>query len=92
MVPLPSKTITDKGKLLLELEEIFKRHIAVDTEEQMIGEWCLAVPVFNQTGETIAAIGVSGPNSRLTSKRMKELKPIIQGVGLKISREMGFEK
>jgi DNA-binding IclR family transcriptional regulator len=92
LVPLTSETITDKGELLLELEEISKRHIAVDNEEQMIGERCLAVPVFNQTGETIAAISVSGPNSRLTSKRMKELKPIIQGVGLKISREMGFEK
>lgn len=92
LVPLTSRTITDKGKLLLELEEISKRHIAVDNEEQVIGERCFAVPVFNQIGETIGAISISGPNSRLTSKRMKELKPIIQGVGLRISKEMGFEK
>ena len=92
LLPLTSRTITDKGKLLSELEEISKKHFAVDNEEQMIGERCLAVSVFNQSGKTIGAISISGPDSRLTSKKMKELKPTIQEVGLMISKEMGFEE
>ena len=92
LLPLTSRTITDEGKLLLELEDISKKNFAVDNEEQMIGERCLSVPVLNQNGNIIAAISISGPNSRLTSKKMKELRPVIQDIGLRLSKEMGFEE
>jgi len=92
LYPLTPRTIVDKDKLLLELERVSLKNLAIDNGEQMVGERCLAVPIRNQAGKVIAAISISGPAFRLTSKKMKELKPIIQEIGLKISGQMGFKK
>jgi len=92
LIPQTSKTITDIDKLLVELEKISKTNIAIDNEEQMNGERCLATGIFNQNGDCIAAISISGPVFRLTPSRIRELKSIVLEIGLKISEQLGFEE
>lgn len=91
LIPQTSKTITDIDKLLLELEKISKTNIAIDNEEQMIGERCLATAILNQNADRIAAISISGPIFRLTPRRIRELKSTVLEIGLKISKQLGFE-
>lgn len=86
-----SRTIVQKDRLLSELERISTRNLAIDNEEQMIGERCLAVPIRNHTSKVIGAMSISGPSFRLTPASIRELKPVVLEVGKKLSRELGFE-
>ena len=87
-----SRTIVQKDRLLSELERISTRNLAIDNEEQMIGERCMAVPIRNHTGKVIGAISISGPSFRLTPASVRELKPVVLEVGKKLSGELGFEQ
>jgi len=90
--PLTPKTITQKDQLLQELERVSQTDLAVDNEEQMIGERCLAAPIRDEIGKIVAAISISGPSFRLTPVKMRELKPVVVEISRKISEEMGFKE
>ena len=96
MANLPRKritenTITDFNKLKAELAVIKRESVAVDNGEMDIGLRCLAAPVKDLNGKAVAAISISGPFTRLTNKRIKELKPLVKRVGWEISRAIGYE-
>ena len=67
---LTSKTLTDKGQIRKELRLTKDRGYAIDDEETFDGVRCVAAPVRNHRDETIAAMGISGPSTRLTHERV----------------------
>ena len=73
-------TITEPSQLKSELEKVRNNGYAVDYEEQEEGVRCLAAPVFGPDGEVFAAMSISGPSSRLKSKRMDELVPDLKRI------------
>ncbi|MBI4495809.1 MAG: IclR family transcriptional regulator [Deltaproteobacteria bacterium] len=91
LLSLTRKTITEPDRLLRELRRVARENLAVDHEEQMIGERCLATGLRDQTGQAVGAVSVSGPAFRMTPRRLRELALILSEIGGKISREMGFE-
>jgi IclR family transcriptional regulator, acetate operon repressor len=60
---------------------------AIDELEE--GLTAVAVPVFGETGDAVAAISISGPTLRLTPERIEELRPAITEQGLALSRRLG---
>jgi IclR family acetate operon transcriptional repressor len=56
-----AQTITDPAALKVELQRIQARGYALDEQEYRDGVRCLAVPVRDQRGVVVAAIGVTGP-------------------------------
>lgn len=58
-------TIVDERKLLAHLELVRNRGYALDLGEHENDVRCVAAPVFDQTGKTVAAISVSGPKDRI---------------------------
>jgi IclR family KDG regulon transcriptional repressor len=58
-------TITDKAVFLRELREIRSRGYAVDKGEYEASVRCLAAPIRDRTGKVIAAISISGPDTRM---------------------------
>lgn len=74
------KTITAPAKLREEIEATRRRGYAIDDEEFAPGVRCVARPVFNEDGQMIAAIGVSGPSVRVDDKRLAELGRIVMSV------------
>lgn len=68
--PLTSKTLTDTGQIRAELQLTKDRGFAIDDEETFDGVRCVAAPVRNHRGEIIAAMGISGPSTRLTQERV----------------------
>ncbi|MFC4076292.1 IclR family transcriptional regulator [Salinithrix halophila] len=67
----------DRGQYLAQLLEIRKQGYATSFEERETGTSAIAVPVFDPGGGILAALAVSGPVSRLTRVRMKEVIPPI---------------
>jgi IclR family acetate operon transcriptional repressor len=58
-------TITSPRRLLKELRAIRGRGYALDEQEHEMGVRCLAAPVWNHTGEVVAAISIAGPAERM---------------------------
>jgi IclR family KDG regulon transcriptional repressor len=85
-------TITDPEKLKQHLKIIRQQGYAVDDEENEKGIRCVGAPIFNQRGQVIAAISISGPAVRITQKIIQQTlrKEVIQ-TALDISREMGYQ-
>lgn len=83
-----ASTITDPGQLRSELRQIRRQGYAVDYGEQEDGVRCLAAPVFGPGGEIFAAISLSGPSSRLESKRADSLVPHIKRISSALSEKL----
>lgn len=77
------KTITDRNKLVKEMENIKKRGYGLDEEEREIGVSCIGAPIFGINDEIIACISISGPISRFTEESKNEWIKIV----LKASEE-----
>jgi DNA-binding IclR family transcriptional regulator len=84
-------TITNTGKLKQHLKSIYRQGYAVDNEENEKGIRCVGAPIFNQQGQVIAAISISGPAVRISKKIIQEkLKNEVMKTALDISKEFGF--
>jgi DNA-binding IclR family transcriptional regulator len=59
IVPLTPSTITDEKVMLDELAEIRKQGYALDREENGLGMWCIAAPIFNIRQQVEYAVSVA---------------------------------
>jgi IclR family acetate operon transcriptional repressor len=73
-VPLTSRTITDRTLLRNAVQEARLRGYAVDDEESAYGMRCVAVPVRDADGFTVAAVSVSDRADRLTWDRVESVR------------------
>lgn len=86
-----AKTITDRASLERELARVRDRGYALDDEEFSQGVRCVAAPVFNVSGQLVAALGLSGPTIRVTRERMAELITLVTGSARRLSRHLGAD-
>jgi IclR family transcriptional regulator, acetate operon repressor len=92
--PRPLTRFTEKTrdtlpKLLTDIETIRTRGWSIDDEEHTLGMRCLAAPIFNEYGEAIAGISVSGPAVRLPDGKLEELGPLVRAAAEEVTRAMG---
>jgi len=66
------RTITDRTALLEALETVRERGYAINDEEEIPGLRAVAAPVDPDRGDTIGAVSVSGPVSRMQDGRFGE--------------------
>jgi DNA-binding IclR family transcriptional regulator len=66
-------TITSRKALLVELERIRACGYALDRGEHFDGIHCVAAPLLDRHGHTIAAITIAGPATRIPQNRFAEL-------------------
>ncbi len=83
------KTLDSPEKLFAELEVIRARGWAVDNEERTTGMRCVAATIFDEYGEAIAGLSISGPTVRLTDERLGELGPMVKRTAEEITRSIG---
>jgi len=60
-----------------QLEHILEAGYATSIEERELGAAAVAAPIYNRTGQVVAALSVSGPANRLTADKMREQANII---------------
>jgi IclR family acetate operon transcriptional repressor len=89
MPRLTPKTITTPAALRIQLAWVRSAGYALDDEEHAVGLRCIAAPIFDETGETIAAISASGPIARIVEERVAPLGALVLETARTISREMG---
>ena len=82
-------TITTPEALRDNLTLIAQRGYSVDAEEKNIGMRCIAAPVTDAMGETVAGISVSGPTSRMDVANLKTIAAHVTSAARDLSRAMG---
>jgi DNA-binding IclR family transcriptional regulator len=93
LVRRTKNTITDPIQLREHLKTVRKQGYAVDDEENEKGIRCVAAPIYNETGKTVAAISITGPAFRVTKKIIQEtLKKEVMETAFKISEGLGFRE
>ncbi|MCI5872930.1 MAG: IclR family transcriptional regulator [Clostridiales bacterium] len=84
------KTITDYTQMQDVLEEVKKNGYALDDEENEKGVRCIAACLYGHQKEVKYAFSISGPTSRMTRERVKELAVDVRKVQEELSRELGY--
>ncbi|MBU6420096.1 MAG: helix-turn-helix domain-containing protein [Proteobacteria bacterium] len=89
MPRLTAKTVTTPAALRAELLKVKGQGYAVDDEEHAVGLRCIAAPVFDETGDVVGAVSVSGPMARIDENRISVLGRMVVDASHAISAEMG---
>ncbi|WP_265518290.1 HTH-type transcriptional regulator BhcR [Nitratireductor luteus] len=83
------KTIVSRETLAAEMVRIRAHGFAVDDEERTQGMRCIAAPIFNQFGEAVAGVSLSGPAFRITPGRDTEYGAVVRKAAEDITRAIG---
>jgi IclR family KDG regulon transcriptional repressor len=67
-----NKTITSPGALRRELVKVRQRGYALDDEEEELEVRCIAAPVFNQSGDFMAALAIAGTVGQIRNDMIEE--------------------
>jgi DNA-binding IclR family transcriptional regulator len=79
-------TITDPGRLSRQLTRARREGVAFEDQEAVLGNACVAAPIFDPAGHPVAAVSVSGPPMRL---RPEQRAPIVRRTAANITRRIG---
>ena len=83
------KTMTEPAELRARLERIRREGVAVNRGEWRESGGGISAPVFDFTGEPVAAIGLSGPNDRLTEDRVPGIARAVRQGAAELSKILG---
>lgn len=79
-------TITQLDEFIKELQKIKTQYYAFDNEEHVIDLRCIAVPIFDENQQIIAAVSVSGPKARMSDQKILDCIPLTQNAAKEIAR------
>ncbi|HNM98348.1 MAG TPA: IclR family transcriptional regulator [Marmoricola sp.] len=68
LTALTDATITDPAVFAAQLDDVRRLGWAATTDELEVGLTGIAVPVLSNTGDVVAALGISGPTPRLSGR------------------------
>lgn len=83
------KTITSLSRLKEELTTIRQRGYAIDDQENEEGACCIGAPIFDRRGDVIAAISISGPARRFSTKEIEDMGTALLEATSQISQNIG---
>jgi IclR family KDG regulon transcriptional repressor len=83
-------TICSASELREELKTIRQRGYAIDNEEGVAGLRCVAAPIFNAAGVSVAALSMSAPAQVLSNRVIEVAATQIREASMKISVQVGF--
>ena len=82
-------TITKRSALEKDIRAIRSRGYPVSREEVDVGSCGVAVPVFSENGEVVAAVASGGPIYRFTDKKIKQLVNELTKASQTIGKNLG---
>ena len=84
-------TITDRNRLLKELENVRGQGCAISIGERAADICAMAAPVLDHGHELVGALSISGPISRFTPPVRKSYAQLLLAAALQLSRQLGCE-
>jgi DNA-binding IclR family transcriptional regulator len=90
LVEFTPLSIRDRDSLMKELESVRRLGYSINRGEYREGVCGVGAPIRNERGEVVAAIGISGPNGRLSPARLKGFAPQVFESARKVSLSLGY--
>ena len=90
MAALTPNTLTDINELDVELERINVRNVSIDNEEFVLGITCIAVPIFDDKQNCIAAIAMHGQVATTPLTVSLSFIPRLQTAAQELAKTFGF--
>jgi DNA-binding IclR family transcriptional regulator len=88
---LTDTTITEEDSFLQELREIRSRGYAADNGEFETSVQCVAAPIRDRTGGVIAAVSISGPDTRMPNPLIGSSMALqVVETAQRISQSLGY--
>lgn len=88
--PFTPYTLTDLDQLREQIQIIRQQGYAISHGEWTIDASGVAAPIFNQRGQIIAALTVSGPSQRFIPETLDKFTKASTRTALQISRLLGY--
>jgi DNA-binding IclR family transcriptional regulator len=83
-------TVTSIRRLKNQIAQIRRAGYAVEDEEGEIGCRCVGAPVFDHSGNAIAAISVAGTTAQIPSEEFASFGQLVRQTASDISQALGF--
>lgn len=90
-IPHTSNTLKNVNELVQELSAVRQQYYAEDKEEQEVGLRCIAAPIYDRFGCTIAAISISIPSVRFEQERFPHLVALLHRAAKNVSQKLGYD-
>ncbi len=84
-------TLCQADLLKADLALTRERGYSIDGEEKNLGMRCIAAPVFNNYGEAVAGLSVSGPTSRVSPDMVADLAEAVRQAAAALTSALGGE-
>jgi DNA-binding IclR family transcriptional regulator len=88
--PFTANTISSRTKLMDELKKVRRQGYAFDFTESEQGVECIAAPIRNHLGNTVAALSISGPQKKINTPREKEFVSSVVKAAALVSSKLGY--
>ena len=82
-------TVTGLEDFLAELARIRERGWSLDDEEHTLGMRCIAAAIYDEYGEPLAGVSVSGPSVRIPDSRLEALGRAVARAAAEITESVG---
>ena len=89
--PRTVHTVVEKAELQRLLTEVRESGHAVDDEESEDGMRGVAAPIFDASGNVLAAVGLVAPTQRMTKQKLRGIIPMVTETAQLISSRLGYE-
>jgi IclR family transcriptional regulator, acetate operon repressor len=86
---ITGNTITTPETMWASIRVIRQRGWSFDDEEHAQGTRCVASPIYDEHAETLGAISLAGPSSRLPDERIRQLGPLVAHAAEELTRRFG---
>ena len=86
---ITGNTITTPETMWASIRVIRQRGWSFDDEEHAIGTRCVASPIYDEHAETLGAISLAGPSSRLPDERIRQLGPLVAHTAEELTHRLG---
>jgi DNA-binding IclR family transcriptional regulator len=87
---LTTNTVGNLQELQTELYRVRKNGYACDMEEHELHIRCIAAPIWDHNGMVHSSLSITAPVVRMSVSRLRQLAPLVQEAGLRISLELGY--
>jgi IclR family acetate operon transcriptional repressor len=87
---MTANTAGSLQELQTELQRVRKNGYACDLEEHELHIRCIAAPIRNHEGAVQSSLSITAPVVRMPITRLRQLAPLIQEAGLRISTDLGY--
>ena len=86
---ITGNTITTPETMWASIRVIRQRGWSFDDEEHALGTRCVASPIYDEHAETLGAISLAGPSSRLPDERIRQLGPLVAHIAEELTHRLG---